>query len=349
MINFPRGATLAVLLVVPVLGVLLAGRAAAAAPGTGPPAGPSTVVALGDSAASGEGAGDYEPGTRGEAGDWCHRSPAAYVHHAGLGERSVNLACSGAASRDVRFGSGAHHTEGSQAARLAALAATQRVRTVTLQVGANDAPALGDVAVACIRTFVDPTVGPCRETVGGKWEARVAAMVPEVEGAVADVRAAMRGAGYTEADYVLVLLSYGSPVTERMDALHGARGCPFSRPDAGWTRTVAFPGCRRPSPRSPPAPGPGSSTCPGPPRAGRPAAAARRPRSGSGGSPSTRVPSSTTGSTRRAGTCSRSRSIPAPPGTRRSDVAWASSCAAARRGRCASRRPTARCTRVSRR
>ncbi|AEA25471.1 GDSL-type esterase/lipase family protein [Pseudonocardia benzenivorans] len=240
-INFPRGATLAVLLVVPVLGVLLAGRAAAAAPGTGPPAGPSTVVALGDSAASGEGAGDYEPGTRGEAGDWCHRSPAAYVHHAGLGERSVNLACSGAASRDVRFGSGAHHTEGSQAARLAALAATQRVRTVTLQVGANDAPALGDVAVACIRTFVDPTVGPCRETVGGKWEARVAAMVPEVEGAVADVRAAMRGAGYTEADYVLVLLSYGSPVTERMDALHGARGCPFSRPDAGWTRTVAFP------------------------------------------------------------------------------------------------------------
>ena len=47
------------------------------------PAGPTTVVALGDSAVSGEGAGDYEPGTRGEGGNWCHRSAHAYVHGSG--------------------------------------------------------------------------------------------------------------------------------------------------------------------------------------------------------------------------------------------------------------------------
>src|SRR5687768_4537390 len=38
----------------------------------------TAVVVLGDSAASGDGAGDYEPGTRGEGDNWCHRSEHAY-------------------------------------------------------------------------------------------------------------------------------------------------------------------------------------------------------------------------------------------------------------------------------
>ena len=61
-------------------------------------------MALGDSAASGEGAGDYAPGTRGEGGDWCHRSPHAYIHAARLAPVAIDLACSGADTADVEAG-----------------------------------------------------------------------------------------------------------------------------------------------------------------------------------------------------------------------------------------------------
>jgi lysophospholipase L1-like esterase len=217
--------------------VLTAGPAAAAVPGD---TRPEAVVALGDSIASGEGAEDYEPGTRGEHGDWCHRSSGAYVNRSGLAPTAVNLACSGADTAAVRFG-GSHHTETSQAARLADVARRYRVTTVTLQVGANDDPDLSGTAVACIRTFVDPTVAPCRDTVGPQWRARLTAMAPKVEAAIGDVRSAMRDAGYADDGYTLVLLSYASPVTERMDPAHGLVGCPYSRLDAAWARTVAFP------------------------------------------------------------------------------------------------------------
>ncbi|MCW0215514.1 MAG: GDSL-type esterase/lipase family protein [Pseudonocardia sp.] len=202
---------------------------------------PTAVVALGDSTASGEGADDYEPGTRGEAGNWCHRSANAFVHRTGLARVGINLACSGADSADVGFAAPGRAGEASQAARLREVARTHRVVAVTLQVGANDEPALTRTAVACIRTFVDPTVGPCRETVGAGWAGRLAAMAPRVEGAVRDVRRAMRDAGYADDGYAFVLASYASPITEAMGPLHGVEGCPLSRPDAGWGRTVAFP------------------------------------------------------------------------------------------------------------
>lgn len=227
--------------------VVLAAPAAAAPDPTNlhaavvPPAGPTTVVALGDSAASGEGAGDYEPGTRGEAGNWCHRSAHAYVHRLGVSDGSVNLACSGARAADVAQGGGGRYGEGSQAQRLGVLAGQVRVTAVVLQVGGNDDPALVPTGIACIRTFLDPAVPGCRDTVGPQWAARLAAMAPKVEAAVADVRAAMRGAGYTDSDYALVLASYAAPWTERMIGVPAAQGCPYSRPDAAWARTVAFP------------------------------------------------------------------------------------------------------------
>ena len=206
-----------------------------------PPPAPTTVVALGDSAASGEGAGDYEPGTRGEAGNWCHRSAHAYVHRLAVTDGSVNLACSGARAADVARGGGGRYGEGSQAQRLGVLAGQVRVTAVVLQVGGNDDPALVPTGIACIRAFLDPAVPGCRDTVGPQWPARLAAMAPKVKAAVADVRAAMRGVGYTDTDYTLVLASYAAPWTERMIGVPAAQGCPYSRPDAAWARTVAFP------------------------------------------------------------------------------------------------------------
>jgi lysophospholipase L1-like esterase len=199
------------------------------------------VVVLGDSAAAGDGANDYEKGTRGENGNWCHRSVHAYVHRTGLAPESVNLACSGARAADVGFGSRTHYTEESQSQRLVDIAGRYQVTTVIVQIGANDDAALTATGITCIRAFIDPREPPCRETLGPLVPERMAATAPKVEAAVRDVREAMRRAGYARRDYTLVLASYASPITEHMLPLQAAAGCPYSRADAGWGRTALFP------------------------------------------------------------------------------------------------------------
>jgi lysophospholipase L1-like esterase len=217
-----------------VVGALLGGPAAAAA------ARPTAVVALGDSAASGDGAGDYEPGTRGENGDWCHRSPHAYINRTGLADQSVNLACSGADAAAVAFG-GSHNTEGSQAQRLTDVANRYQVTTVVLQVGANDDAALTATGISCIAAFIDTRRPPCRDTIGPLVGGRMAATASKVEAAVRDVREAMRRAGYADDGYQFVLMSYASPVTEHAVRAQALQGCPYNKADAGWGRTALFP------------------------------------------------------------------------------------------------------------
>lgn len=201
---------------------------------------PTAIVAVGDSSASGEGAGDYEPGTRGERGDWCHRSSHAYIRRTGLASTAVNLACSGAASAQVGFGAAPRYTEDSQARRLVGVARSHRVTTVVAQLGANDDPGFGGVVARCVAVFLNPALPACSATLAGQWRGRLAGMAPKVERALRDVRAAMREAGYRDQDYTLVLASYPSPVTESMVAAHGL-GCPFRPEDARWGRTVAVP------------------------------------------------------------------------------------------------------------
>lgn len=212
-----------------------------AAPATAHAQPPTAIVVLGDSAAAGDGADDYEPGTRGENGNWCHRSAHAYVHRTGLAAESVNLACSGADSGNVAFGRGTHYTEGSQAEQLVDVGRRYRVSTVVVQIGANDDAALTATGIACIRAFIDVDEPPCRETIGPLVPERMARTASKVEEAVHDVREAMRLAGYSDSDYPLVLVSYASPVTEHMLPLQAAAGCPYSRADAAWGRTVLFP------------------------------------------------------------------------------------------------------------
>jgi lysophospholipase L1-like esterase len=225
------------------LGTLLAGTlAVAAAPGAVAAPLPTAVVSLGDSAISGEGAGNYEPGTRGENGNWCHRSANALIHRTQLAERTINLACSGADSANVSLADTTHYTEGSQARRLIDIARTHRVTAVIVQVGANDEPQFADTVLDCIAAWLNPFGSSCASRLRSQWPQRVAAMAPRVERALADVRSAMSQAGYANSDYTLVLTSYASPVTERMDEiLHGPQGCPFRLSDARWGRTEAVP------------------------------------------------------------------------------------------------------------
>jgi lysophospholipase L1-like esterase len=203
---------------------------------------PTAVVSLGDSAMSGEGAGDYEPGTRGENGDWCHRSTKAMVHRTQLASRTFNLACSGADSANVSLADTVHYTEGSQARRLIGIATANRVTAVLVQVGTNDEPAFADTLVGCIKEWFNPFSAGCAPKLRQQWPGRLAAMAPRVEAALADVRSAMRRAGYADSSYSLVLTSYASPVTEHMDpVLHGPQGCPLKLNDAKYGRTEAVP------------------------------------------------------------------------------------------------------------
>lgn len=223
---------------------LVAGLLIAGSPGVAEPAAvdirQTAVVSLGDNGISGEGAGDYEPGTNGENGNWCHRSVHALVHKTSLAQNTFNLACSGSNAEHVSLAGIEHYTEGSQAKRLAVIAKEYRVTTVIVRVGSNDDPNFSGTVVACIRAYLYPDKPPCSDGLRAVWPNRLAAMAPKVRTALTDVKTAMSSVGYAGTDYNLVLTSYASPITERMDPAW-QKGCPFRLTDARWARVEAVP------------------------------------------------------------------------------------------------------------
>lgn len=226
-----------------VLSVVAMSPAQAGAQAADRSARPTAAVSMGDSAISGEGGGSYEPGTNGPV-DFCHRSANATIHNTAIPgiAKTVNLACSGADSSNLIAGQPGHYGEASEADQLATVANTYNVKTIVVQVGANDDPAFADSILECIKQWAQPGPTGCRNTVGATWSQRVAAMAPKVEAALASIRTVMRTAGYADTDYSLVLNSYASPVTENMSKLlHAAEGCPLKIEDARWGRTVAVP------------------------------------------------------------------------------------------------------------
>lgn len=208
------------------------------------PNGPRTVVALGDSTMSGEGASDYLPGTAGENGNWCHRSRNAEVDMLvvpGVADR-VNLACSGAGAAQVGFAASPRSTEGSQARRLTEVARRNRVVAVVVGVGANDDPRFSDMVSRCTQAWFQRGAQGCADGIGQLWREHVGAMVPKVAGAVRDVRVAMHDAGYPDYAYSVVLQSYAAPVgPDVQPGLQNLAGCPFRTGDLRWVRDTAVP------------------------------------------------------------------------------------------------------------
>lgn len=202
------------------------------------------VVAMGDSTVSGEGAGDYEDGTDGERGDWCHRSSGASVHRlatAGV-DGTINLACSGAPAEQVGLGRVTQYTEPSQAERLAGIAASNRVVAVVVAAGANDEPAFSHVLDQCVQAWFTRNRPGCAAGVGKDWQRRVDAMVPKLTKALQDIRGVLRTVGYRESDYQLIVQSYAAPVGPDMEAeLQDLSGCPFRSEDLRWVRDTAVP------------------------------------------------------------------------------------------------------------
>lgn len=235
-----------------VLGILLGTMLAAGATAVWTPAAaepvsaetllvPSTVVSLGDNGIAGEAAGDYEPGTDGENGNYCHRSENALVHMTKLSAKTFNLACSGAKSEHVRFGTAELYGEGSQAQRLIPIAADYRITTVIVRVGSNDDPNFSATVGACIAAYLYPSMPNCSDSLRAEWPTRLASMAPKVQAALTDVKTAMSRAGYSPWEYKLVLTSYASPITENMVPSDKIGGCPFRVADARWARTEALP------------------------------------------------------------------------------------------------------------
>lgn len=210
----------------------------------GPPEdAPLVVVAMGDSTISGEGAGDYERGTNGEKGDWCHRSPHASIFHVKLPDvtKAYNLACSGAPSAQVGLGDVKQYTEISQSVQLARIATRNRVTAIVVASGANDDPSFSHVLDSCVQAWVGKEK-PCSDTVGPQWERRIDRMIPKLTKALRDIRTVMRNAGYSRSDYELVVQSYAAPVGPKVArGLQDLSGCPFLSKDLEWVQRDAVP------------------------------------------------------------------------------------------------------------
>lgn len=211
----------------------------------GPPGdGPLTVVSMGDSTISGEGAGDYGPDTDGQDGNWCHRSPNAMVNHIELrgATEHVNLACSGAATKHVMLGDEKQWTEPSQAQQLAELVEDHRVSAIVVGIGANDDPQFSRLISQCFTAWFSDEAAPCNEDIQTDWAERVEAVVPKVTQVLTDIRTVLERAGYDEDDYDLVLQSYASPIGPDIpESLRNLDGCPFRKADLEWVRDTGAP------------------------------------------------------------------------------------------------------------
>lgn len=233
-----------IVLVVATLGLSGDQRFPAPSPLPGPPEdAPRVLVAMGDSTISGEGAGDYEPGTDGEKGNWCHRSANASIFQVRVPgvEEEFNLACSGAPSAQLGLGDVEQYTEISQAKQLAKIAARYRVTAVVVASGANDDPSFSHVLDSCVQAWAGRGQ-PCSESVGPRWERRVDKMIPKLTKALRDIRTVMHNAGYQRGDYSLVVQSYAAPVASDVaHALQDLSGCPFLSEDLRWVEREAVP------------------------------------------------------------------------------------------------------------
>ncbi len=260
-------------------GVVAAGPAAADGPGNGAP----WVVSLGDSYISGE-AGRWAGNTNGsssrvdalgptayfdnatataETTPGCHRARSAEVFIGG-GVNGLNLACSGARTATFTDSSGnfkpgidfyndASGRKG-QALALQEAAATRNVRMVLLSIGGNNFN-FASIVQTCVTNFLlSPSWWPnyCSDdtpVTSNFTSANVTAQTAAIANAIRNVRTAMANAGYTDAQWTLVVQTYPSPIPRGSGFRYGQSGytrqstggCGFWNRDADWANATALP------------------------------------------------------------------------------------------------------------
>jgi hypothetical protein len=238
-------------------GVVGVHPAAADGPGVGSP----WIVAVGDSAISGE-AGRWAGNTNGsytnvdalgstayydnatntaETIPGCHRSKSAEVFIGG-GVSGANLACSGARTYTQTPGSGdfkpgldffsdSYGHQG-QALVLQQFAATHNVKAVTVLIGANNF-GFADIVQTCVQDFLtSPTwwKNYCNDdsnVTSYFTSSYVAAQTAAIKGAILNVRQAMLNDGYADSSYTILVQEYSSPIPS---------GSGFRYSESGYTR-----------------------------------------------------------------------------------------------------------------
>ncbi|WP_408898711.1 hypothetical protein ACJ5H2_06280 [Nocardioides sp. R1-1] len=255
---------------------LTASPARADGPGVGTP----WIVSVGDSYISGEAgrwAGssnsssaradalgptayhDNATGT-GETIARCHRSRSAEIHIGG-GVRSLNLACSGATtgtSTGEYFKPGLDFYSGpegvGQARALQAFATANNVRMVAVSIGGNDFDFAG-IVQQCVQDFLlSPSWWKdyCKDdssVTSNFTSSNVTAVRGRIATALANVRTAMRNAGYGDSQWTMLVQTYPSPIPSGAGFRYGQSGytrqstggCGFWNADADWANNTALP------------------------------------------------------------------------------------------------------------
>ncbi len=237
---------------------------------------PPSVVALGDSAISGE-AGRWAGNTNGassrtdalgstayhdvpgaESTPGCHRSKAAEVH-IGDGVRSVNLACSGARTytriSDGTFKPGIDfYSSGAnkgQALALQEYAKTNNVKAVVVLIGANDY-GFAEIVQTCVTNWLTSPSwwkNYCQDDsnmVAMFSASNIATQTTRVRGAFQNVKTAMTNAGYDDSDYEILAQTYSAPLPTSSGFRYGETGftrqtiggCGVWNSDANWARNT---------------------------------------------------------------------------------------------------------------
>lgn len=276
------------LLVSPVLLVLLglpAAITATPAAADGPGVGTPWIVSIGDSYISGEagrwagnsnsssasvdagGSTAYlDNGGTSETISGCHRSTAAEIHIGTAADltpvNSLNLACSGARTTTTVNSDGSYkpgidfynsNGKQGQALMLQQFAATRNVRMVVLSIGGNDF-GFADIVQRCVTNFLTssslfPNYCYDDSAVSSRFTtSNVTTQTNNIKAAIDRVKQAMANAGYTTAQYTIVVQTYPSPVPNgtgfRYSQVGYTRqstgGCGFWNKDADWANATAL-------------------------------------------------------------------------------------------------------------
>jgi hypothetical protein len=256
---------------------LMTGVAHADGPGSGTP----WVATVGDSYISGEAgrwAGNSNNGEQyidalgatayydnasgtGEQIERCHRSKSAEAY-IGAGVSGVNFACSGATTATTTgsyfkpgldfYDDGAGHQ--GQAKMLQTFAATHNVKLVPLSIGGNDFN-FASVVQSCVTDFLSsPTWWKdyCNDdssVTANFTAANVSAKTTLIKNAILNIRTAMANAGYSAAQYTILVQDYESPIPSGSGFRYGESGygrqstggCGFWNNDANWANSTALP------------------------------------------------------------------------------------------------------------
>jgi hypothetical protein len=261
------------------VGVVAVPTARADGPGVGTP----TIVAVGDSYISGE-AGRWagnassesyvdalgptayydNPSNTGETISGCHRSKSNESSIGG-GMLGKDLACSGAATATQPYSSGNDFKPGldfyddgaghqGQAKMLQSYAATHNVKLVGISIGGNDYNFAG-IVQDCVEDFLySPSWAPdyCKDdsvVTSEMTSSSVAAKTAAIKNAILNIKQAMTNAGYSTAQYTLLVQDYPSPIpngsgfrySQSGYTRQSTGGCGFWNADADYANATILP------------------------------------------------------------------------------------------------------------